>query len=803
MIKSYFKIAWRNLVKDRQFSFLNLMGLASGLACVLLIYLWVSDERSIDKFNEKDSQLYEVIKNSPNSDGTFSTGKHTQGLLAESMARDIPEIEYAVSVRKEDEMGIISATDKHIKAIWEFVDKDFLNVFSYHLLQGNKAKVLSNKYGVLLSDRLAMKLFNTTENIVGKTVTWDHGGEFNGPYTVTGVFKALPSNASDQPDILFTYTLFVEKEAGGMGDVSNWGSNMSQTYLILKKGTNVKQFNNKIRDYTKSKMKSLGIGDDILKWEGNLFAQRYSDRYLYNHYENGVQAGGRIEYVKLFSIIAIFILVIACINFMNLSTAKASGRIKEVGIKKVMGASRGALVVQYLGESMLITFLSLVIAVVFVWLFLPVFSEITGKNLSLKFNAGLIISISCITIITGLISGSYPALYLSGFRPVLVLKGVLSTTAGESWVRKGLVIFQFAISVILIVSVIVVYKQMALVQTKNLGYNKDNIIRFSTEGKLRDELGTFVAGVKNIPGVVNASSMEGDLLGNAGHSGGGISWEGKDPNLGIEYYGIGVDYNLMEILGLKMKDGRPFSQEFGSDSSKVIFNETAIVAMGVKDPVGKTVSLWGQKKQIIGIVKDFHFESLYKKVNPFFFYYSPRENDNVLIRIRAGMEKTTIAQLEKFYKQFNQGLPFEYKFLDDDYQALYASEQRVGILSRYFAGIAIIISCLGLFGLAAFTAQKRQKEIGIRKVVGASVGSVVVMLSKDFLKLVLIAVLVAFPLSWWAMNQWLNGFAYRIHIGAGIFLAAGASIMVITLATISFQSVKAAIANPVRSLRTE
>jgi len=433
---------------------------------------------------------------------------------------------------------------------------------------------------------------------------------------------------------------------------------------------------------------------------------------------------------------------------------------------------------------------------------LPVFTAITGKQLVLNFNFSFIISILLITFITGIISGSYPALYLSGFRPALVLKGKLNASSGESWVRKGLVVFQFAISVILIISVMVVYKQMVLVQTKNLGYNKDNIIRIPNEGKLREGLATFLTEVKNIPGVVAVSSVEGDLLGNPGHSGGGISWEGKDPNLGIEYYGIGVDYDFMEMLGLKMKDGRTFSKEFGSDSSKVIFNESAIAAMGLKSPIGKTVSLWGQKKQIVGIAKDFHFESLYKKVAPFFFYYSPN-NDNVLIKLKAGTERETLARLEKFYKQFNQGLPFEYKFLDEDYQALYASEQRVAVLSRYFAVIAIIISCLGLFGLAAFTAQKRQKEIGIRKVVGASVSNVVVLLSGDFLKLVLIAVLIAFPLAWWAMNKWLEGFAYRIHIDVNLFLIAGFTTILITLLTISFQSIKAAIANPVKSLRTE
>ncbi len=802
MFKNYLKIAWRNLVKDRQFTFLNLMGLSIGLACSFLIYLWVHDELSIDKFNSNDKRLYQVIKTAPNADGTISTYETTQGLLARSMAEDLPEIEYAVSVRKQGGMGILSADDKHIKASWEFVDRDFFNVFSYDLIHGNKSTALSDKYGVLLSDKLALKLFNTTENIIGKSVNWDHDGEFNGSYTIAAIFKAPPSSASDQFDILFTYPLYIEKELGTMGDVSYWGSNMAFTYLVLKKGIEANLFNNKIRDYTKAKIKALANANDLLKWEGDLLIQRYSDKYLYNHYENGVQAGGRIEYVKLFSVIAIFILVIACINFMNLATAKASRRVKEVGIKKVVGASRRSLIIQYMGESILMAFSSLLVAIALVAVFLPAFKEITGKDLSLQLNANLIFSTLAITLITGIIAGSYPALYLSGFRPALVLKGKVNTSAGESWIRKGLVVFQFTVSVILIVSVLVVYRQMKLIQTTNLGYNKDNIIHFTNEGKLKDNLSTFISEIKNIPGVVNASDASGDFLGHASHSGGGINWEGKNPNLGIEYYGVGVDYDFIETMGLQMADGRPFSKAFGSDSSKVIFNESAIAAMGIKNPIGKTVSLWGHKKEIIGVVKDYHFESLYKKIGPAFLECF-QNNSNVLVKIKAGTERETIARVENLYKKFNTGLPLEYNFLDNDYQKLYSSEQRVAVLSRYFAGLAIIISCLGLFGLATFTAQKRQKEIGIRKVAGATVSNVAIMLSKDFLKLIFIAALIAFPLAWWALNQWLQNFAYRIRISSDVFLITGISIILITLLTISFQAIKAAIANPVKSLRTE
>ena len=800
MIKSSFKIAWRNLIKDRQFTLLNLVGLSTGLACTFLIYLWVSDERKVDTFNANDNRLYQVMKTAPNSDGTIATFPYTQGLLAQSMAKELPEVEYAVAVRPQ-EQGILSIGDKQVKAKSQFVDKDFFNVFSYPIIEGNRKNVLNDKYGIILSDQLALKIFNTTSNIIGKTMLWNRG-EFTGSYTISGVFKSPPASATEQFDLLFTYDLYATKEAE---DIAFWGSNGVNTFLTLKPGTNFDLFNKKIKDFTKQKIKSLYKDDGIYKYEGDVFVQRFSDRYLYNRYDNGVQSGGRIGYVKLFSIIAIFILVIACINFMNLSTAKAAGRMKEVGIKKVVGASRFSLILQYMGESMLMAFLSLLMGILIVTLLLPAFKQITGKELELSFNTGLIIAVIAITIITGFIAGSYPALYLSGFKPVFILKGKLKTSGGESWVRKGLVVFQFSISVILIISVMVIYRQMQLIQTTNLGYNRENIIQFPDEGKLKENRQPFLAAVKNIPGVVNVSAADGGLLGNPGHSGGGINWEGKDPKAGIEYYGIGVDYDFIETMGLQMAAGRPFSKAFGSDSSKVIFNQAAIAAMQLKDPIGKTVSLWGHKKEIIGIMKDYHFESLYKKVGPAFLTCPPDKGDavSILVKVNANTEKKTIADIEAFYKTYNNGLAFNYQFLDDDYQAMYASEQRVAILSRYFAGIAILISCLGLFGLAAFTAQRRQKEIGIRKVIGASVSNVAMMLSKDFIKLVTLSFLIAFPLAWWAMNQWLQSFAYRIHIGAGVFILTAISIMAITLFTISFQAIKAAIANPVKSLRTE
>jgi putative ABC transport system permease protein len=804
MFINYVKSITRRLMRDRQSTLLNLIGLSSGLACAFLIYLWVSDERSVDKFNEKDSRLYLVMKNSPNSDGTVSTWEVTQGLLAQSMAETFPEVEDAVSVRVEDEPGVVSYGDKNIKAKSQFADKDFFNLFSYRLLAGNKTAPLASPSGVLISDRLARTLFNTTDNAIGKTISWDRNDEFKGVYAISGVYEAPPSNATDQFDLLFSYALFATKEGGENGDISNWGSNGTHTYLLLGKGTDVSQFNRKIQDFTAKKIQALYHEKEIRKWEGTIFLQRYSDRYLYNHFENGRQAGGRIEYVKLFSVIALFILVIACINFMNLSTARATGRMKEVGIRKVIGANRSTLLAQYMGESVGMAFLSLLIALLLVRLFLPAFNQLTGKQASLTFTPGFILAMVSITLVTGILAGSYPAWYLSGFKPVLVLKGKLSNTAGESWVRRGLVVFQFTISVVLIVSVLVVYKQMDFIQTRNLGYNKDNILHFACEGNLVHQLPAFLAEAQKIPGVMDASGMDGNMTGSYNWSG-GLNWPGKAPGEGIEFEALDVNYGMIQMLGLQMKEGRAFSPEFPSDSNAVIFNETAIAAMKLRNPIGQTVNGWrGKKETIIGVVKDFQFHSLYKKITPFLFRFGPdKDNGSIYVKIRGGAERETVARLERLYQQFNKGLPFEYVFLEDDYQTLYASEKRVSVLSRYFAGIAILISCLGLFGLAAYTAQRRRKEMSIRKVVGADTSAIALLLSKEFFGLVSLALLIGFPLAGWIMHNWLNSFAYRVPMGVAVFVLAGIAIGLVTLGTVSFQSIRAAMANPVKVLRME
>lgn len=793
MFRHHLLITLRNLRKFKSSFVINLVGLSTGLACTLFIYLWVKDEISFDKFHAKDSRLLQVMELS-NENNSLIVHDHTQGPLAEAMAKDLPEVESAVSVMSLEKEGIkvsMKAGEKMLKVGGLFAGKDFFKMFSFNLVDGNANQVLTDKNAIVISENLAEGLFGTSAGAVGKTIDYDVLG-VKKQAMVSGVFAKLPANNSMKFDFVLTSEMLVtEIWTGGQ----KWWNEGPATYVLLKEGTNAAQFSAKIKDFVKGYLK-----ESIF----TLFTRPYSSGYLYGKYENGVQSGGRIEYVRLFSIIAIFILVIACINFMNLSTAKALRRLKEVGIKKAIGSSRKALILQFLGEAIFLTFLSLIIACFIVVLLLPFFNQITGKQITVNPDANLIALVIGVTFLTGLLSGSYPAFYLSGFNPVTVLKGSPKNSVGELLARKGLVVFQFMVSLVLIVAVMVVYKQMQYVQSKNLGYDKANIIHFDKAGTISENPEAFLTELRKLPGIVNASAIQ-QTVAQAGNGAStyGINWPGKTDKDLVDFAVRAVDYDMIETLGIQFKEGRSFSRSFGADSTKLIFNEAAIKVMGLKNPIGTPISMWGRDMSIIGVVKDFHISSLHEPIVPMVFTYTPENTAIIMAKIATGKESETLTKIENLYKKFNPGYLFDYKFLDDEYQAQYVSEQRVSILSRYFAGLAILISCLGLFGLAAFNAEVRTKEIGIRKVLGASISSVMFLLSKDFLQLVIIAVIIAFPLAWWAMNSWLNNFAYKIPIGANVFLVAFFSILVITLFTVSFQAIKAALANPIKSLRTE
>lgn len=791
MLKNYIKIAWRNLIKDKQFTLLNVLGLSAGIACTLLIYLWVHDEMSYDKFLDNDNQVFQVMELRGSGENMGLTDEST-GLVSETIKLTNPDIEYAAPVAPADwwQKFTLTSGDKNIKAVGQYVGKEYFNIFSFKMLDGDKSKVLEAKNNIVISDELAKRLFNSSKNALGKVIKFQHDKDF----FVSGVFEKLPVHSSQQFDFVLSFDYLADVQPW----VKTWNNGGPHNFILLKKGVNLAAFNSRISDVVKK-----NSGDTTRK----LVAMQFSNNYLANTFNHGSRVGGREEYVKLFSLIAVFILLIACINFMNLSTAKASGRMKEVGIKKVIGAERSQLVLHFLSESLLLSLITMIFAVGATWVLLPQFNQLTGKDIKLVFDPQLILVLIGIAVATGIVSGSYPALYLSKFKPLAILKGKLNTSFAELVARKGLVVFQFTLSVVLIVSVLVVYKQVKFIQSANLGYNKDNMLRFDSEGRLAGNEEAFTAELRKIPGVVNSSYTQHNIVGrNFGTA--VVSWEGKNANENVYFEGFYGGFNFIETMNMKVVAGRAFNKNYGgaSEGSKVMLNETAVKAMHLKNnPLGQNVEIFGNKYQIIGIVKDYHFESLHEAVKPSFINLAGGTSPyfKIMTRIRAGNQKETIAQIQKVYESFNPGFPFTYSFLDEAYQKQYETETRVSILANYFSALAIIISCLGLFGLVAFTAQKRRKEIGIRKVVGASVNSITVMLTRDFLKLVFIAVLIAFPLAWYMMNLWLQGFVYKVDIGALVFVIAAASIIAITILTVGFQAIKAALVNPVKSLRSE
>jgi len=751
----------------------------------MLIYLWVNDELSFDKYHKNDSRLYEVMCNIKSEKG-IDTKKDSPHILAEVLPSEMPEVEYAATATPDLFLPAftLSGNDKKVKAVGKFASKDFFKIFSYNVIRGDESRLLSNKSAIVLSQSQAQILFRSADNAIGKTLAWDVAG-IKKESIVTGVFKDVPVNSSEHFDFVLSFDAF--KDIMGMGTEPSWSQEPFNTYLTLRQGADVDRFNAKLTRYMSAKSRDESR---------SFFLKPFSDNYLYSKYENGKQAGGRIEYVKLFSLIALFILIISSINFMNLSTAKAVKRVKEIGIKKAIGAGRRILILQYLGESLLMSFLSLIVAIAVVYLLLPQFNEITQKSLQLHFNSQICLALICIALFTGILSGLYPALYLSGFKPAIVLKGKFSNSITETLTRKGLVVFQFSLSIIFIVSVVVLYKQIAFVQNKNLGFDKNNVIYFDSEGNANE---AYLNEIQKIPSIQSASSMVGNLIGDKFSGQAGINWHGKR----IPVHSFGVNYGMIETLGIQMKEGRAFSKNFGSNNSELIINEATVAAMGLENPIGTIIKGHGNNTQIIGVVKNFHFQSLHEQIEPMTFRIDNGGPSTIVAKIKQGKEKEALVSLEILNKKFNPGFNFNYKFLDQDYQALYTSERQVSILSRYFAGLSILISCLGLFGLAAFTAETRIKEIGIRKVLGSSVFGIVRLLSGEFTKMIFVAICIALPLSYLIAKNWLDGFAFRINLEWWYFYGAGIITISIALFTVSFQSVKAAMINPAKSLRSE
>jgi len=788
MIKNYFKTAWRNLLQNKTFSLINIFGLALGMTCSLVIMLWLKDEMNKDKFHQNGKRLYRVMENQSYS-GNISTFDATPGILAENIVKDIPDIQMASQMLWEEE-PLFTVDNTYDKEKGRYVEKDFLRMFSFKLTKGDPAAALARPDAVVISKKLSEKYFKGQDPI-GKMIRIDNTDNV----MVTGVLDEIPKSSS----LIFDFLMSFEQWRKKNDWAKEWGNNGPRCYVMLAPNASIEKVNAKIKNYLKTKNKDSNV---------ELFLQNYGESYLYSDWENGKQNGGRIEYVKIFSIVAIIILVIACINFMNLATARSLRRAREIGVRKVVGAGKGQLIGQFIGESLFVSFIAICFSLLIVILLLPSFNTLTEKHLSIDFtDPSFLLILLGLALVTGIISGSYPALFMSSLKPIIVLKGLLKFRPGATYFRKALVVFQFSLSIILILGMIIIYRQIDFIHNKNLGFAKEDLLYMPLEGELQKTYPTFKDQLLKQPGIKNVTSAQSSPL-EVGSSTYGVRWPGKDTTKLILFSSNPVTYDYIKTMGIQMAAGRDFSNEYGLDTMNYLVNEAAAKKIGYKDPIGKELTMWGDKGMIVGVMKDYHHNSLHVPIEPLILRlhkmsWGGTYWGNVIVRTEKGKTKQAIASMEKLYKQFNPGFPFKYYFTDDEIANRYKAEYTVSKLSRYFAFLAIFISCLGLFGLVTFTAEQKTKEIGIRKVLGASVTGIVGMLSKDFLKLVIIAAVIAFPVSWWAMHRWLNDFAYRVNIGWWVFVVAGIVALMIALLTISFQSIKAAVANPVKSLRTE
>jgi len=790
MFKNYLLVALRNINRNKVFSFLNILGLALGMACSLLIMLWVNDERKIDKFHEHASRLYSVYQRQY-YDGKIETFHATPALMPDEMKRVLPEVQYATGMSWEEE-STFQVKEKILKAKGNYAGADFFKMFSFPLLEGDIANALSRPGSIAVSRKMATSFFGSPRAAIGKTIRYQD----NKDLLITAVFENVPESSSIKFDYLIDWFSLLE----WYDWAKSWGNNGPHTYLQLSSGTDATAFEKKIVRFVDLYNKDQGPG-----FRQELGIQRYDDMYLHaNFSKTGRLEGGRIAYVRLFSIVAFFILLIACINFMNLTTARSVKRSKEIGVRKVIGAFRLALVRQFMGEAVLLSFISIAVAIGMVVLCLPAFNMLTGKEII--FPSGSVsfwVSIIGLALITGAIAGSYPSFFLSSFNPVTVMKGAMRSSQGASWFRKGLVVFQFVLSIILIISTIVVSGQIRFIQTTNLGFERENLIYVPLEGNLAGKYQLFKEKALNMPGikVVSRISQTPTALDNSTM---GVEWEGKESNARPNFTYASVGYDFVKVMDIKIVQGRDFSKELSTDTVNYMLNEQAVRKTGFKDPIGKALTFWGRKGIIVGVMKDFHFNSLHVPVNALILRLEEHSDwGNALIKTQPGKTKEALASLEKLCKELNPKFPFTYQFSDEEFTKLYKSEQVTGRLANYFAFLAIFISCLGLLGLAMFTAEQRTKEIGIRKVLGASVTSVFVLLSREFLSFVSIALLIASPLAWMAMSTWLEEYAYHINISWWMFVAAGVLVTVIALVTVSFQAIRAALANPVKSLRAE
>ncbi|NIM57708.1 MAG: FtsX-like permease family protein [Candidatus Aenigmarchaeota archaeon] len=785
MLKNHLKIALRNIKRHKGYSFINITGLAIGMACCLLITIWVLDELSYDKFHKNAANLYRVEENQDYSGRQFHVNL-TPHPLAPALKSEIPEIVDATRYVWAGGLLFRHGDKVFFEDYIRAVDPSFLRMFTFPLLKGDKNVALNSPYSLVLSEDIAEKYFGE-EDPLGQIISINNKYDF----TVTGIMENIPHNSYVQFDIIIPYEFL--RKTGKTDD--EFGSNSIQTFVELKENIPVEQVNEKISGFIRTK---------VPESRTNLVLMPYTRIHLHAYF-GWEKNGGAEQYIYIFSLIALFVLLIACINFMNLSTARSASRAKEVGLRKVVGALKRHIIKQFYGESVIFAFIALIFALVIVSLLLPAFSSLAAKKLSWSVTGieSILIGLLAITLFTGFVAGSYPALFLSAFQPVKVLRGSLKSGAGSSRFRKVLVVVQFSISILLIIGTTVVYKQLNFMKNRRLGWDKEHLVYIYLRADIKssyETLKTELLKDSRILGVTGVYQLPSYNSANAG----GADWDGKDPELEALIGINAVDFDFIETLKIEIAEGRSFSKEFSSDlSTSFIVNEEVAKIMEKDSVVGERFSFVGIEGSIVGVMKNFHYQPIRNKIEPLAIHVFPEYINYMLIRIPPGSISESLQFVENTWNRVIPNYPLEYRFLNEAFDRMYRTEDRMGTLLKYFAVLAVFIACLGLFGLASFTAEQRTKEIGVRKVLGASVSQVTLLLCKQFLLLVMLANVIACPVAYLVMKNWLQNYAYQTGMGLFVFVAAMAAALVVAIISVSFQATKAAISNPADSLRYE
>ena len=810
MFNHYALVAFRNAIRNKTFSIINIAGLALGMTCCLFIFLWVQDEKAVDNFHSKGDHLYNVYQTATTNgkiDGSYSTPLSRVDNIAtldlDGVEQAIPEIRHVnyYTTGYEKPWGrpeTFQVGEKIYKLEGARATPGFFEMFDYPLVAGDAKSALKDFSSIAISRHMAELFFGSPQEALGKTIRYENRHDF----TVTSVFENVTALSSLKFDFLINWESHMKR--------LEWASGIMLTTLELEDDANIRDIEKKLNDFLGPRSIKNGVEKITLG------LRPFRDQYLYSRFEQGHPADGRIAYVKTFSGVAVFILIMACINFMNLATARSIRRSKEVGVRKVVGSSRAHLILQFFGESMFLSFVALIVSLFLLQVLLPAFNEFTGKEIvSPIMSPGYWIFFAALMLLTGLVAGSYPALFLSGLRPARILKGVMNFSKGTISLRKGLVCFQFMLSIGLLIATLVVTHQTRYAQNKNLGYDRENVAYVRIEGDLNAKYALLKERALKLPGIEmvdksgeipHAMSFvvdETDGMQETSNGQDAISWEGKTHSVGFKPMSVGYDFP--KLMRLTIVEGRDFSKSVATDSADAfLVNEEAVREMGFKDPIGRWVQAWKKRGHIIGVIKDYNTNSLHEKIRPLIMEVKEYEYWGIILfRLEPGKTQEGIASIEKVCREVNPNFPVAIEFMNDEYNKLYKSEVVITKLTNLFAILGISISCLGLLGLVMFAAEQRTKEIGVRKVLGASAGNIINLLSRDFLKLVLLSFIVSAPIAGYLMLRWLNGFAYRISLSWWIFALAGGAVMVISFLTIAAQTIQASRVNPVKSLKAE